>query len=412
MRGESKQIPVVLRGVQLIELIPHCLYEVPRDCHEQAGGIRELTPGRILSRNLKVSERLNQGHPKDEINQCFISYDGVFKARRGVGHADRQYQSTEIPANRELAGTLDELLRMSWELHHVDEEERRAFALIAVTAANTYGSPIDQHKVEAQRRTVQAGTPLDVTGRFNPGRIPLICFAGEHEISARIQAVRGIGRRMSFRETVLEHYIDRLREILLDVSRSQQHRLRNEWLAATEKRTPRSVRAEADRLQHDAQCLRRIVTRPISRSLMRSVQDMDEAVGLLREAAAGRNGEAIERAKGILGRVYRAMILLDCLWRLEELLLQLGILQDRGETTITDARQIQWRDELEAIHHRLTRTDSMTGRRLEEGFQAPVLGRVVPHVHLAKVRLMRIASSGGADLPGMKEELERAVTPL
>jgi hypothetical protein len=54
----------------------------------------------------------------------------------------------------------------------------------------------------------------------------------------------------------------------------------------------------------------------------------------------------------------------------------------------------------------------MTGRRLEEGFQAPVLGRVVPHVHLAKVRLMRIASSGGADLPGMKEELERAVTPL
>lgn len=410
-KNESKPVPLVLRGVKLIELIPHCLFEVPVDCHALSAGARELRAGCILSRNLKVSERLNGGSVQEQVDQVFISYDGVYKARRGVGHADRRYRSREIPANKKLSGSLDELVRTSWELHKVDEDGRQAFVLIATRAAKDYGTPIDETKVRAQARALQAGTLNDITGRFNPGRIPLICFAGEHELASRIQAVRGIGRRMSFREAVLEHFIDRLREIVLEVSRSQQHRLRNEWLAPGPNRTPKYVRQEADRLTDAAMRLRAIVTRPFSRSFHRSADDLDAAAQLLREAAGGRNGDTILQAKELIGQVLRATIQLECHWRLEEILLQLGILEDRGEK-LEDSRQLMWHDELRSIHHRLVSVEPITGKRLEHGFRGPVLQRVVPHVHLADAYLMRVLSQGGPDLVTMKEELDKAVEPL
>ncbi|MEK7620029.1 MAG: hypothetical protein AAB413_02195 [Patescibacteria group bacterium] len=376
-----------------------------------AVGVRELRPGCILSRNLKVSERLNGGKVEDEVKQCFISFDGVYKARRGVGHADRRYRSREIPANKQLGNTLDQLVRMSWELHKVDEDGREAFVLIAVQAAKTYGAPIDETKRRAQARTLQAGTLIDTRGRFNPRRIPLICFAGEHEIASRIQAVRGIGRRMSFREAVLEHYIDRLREIVLEVSRSQQHRLRQEWLAPTKKRTPKLVRQEADRLADAATRLRAIVTRPFSRSFTRSASDLDAAAQLLREAASGRNGDTIIRAKELIGQVFRATVQQECHWRLQELLLQLGILEDRGDQ-LEASRQLMWRDELRAVHRMLVSEEPLTGKRLEHGFKGPVLQRVVARVHLAIGALMRVLAQGGPDLQTMKEELDKAVEPL
>ena len=300
---------------------------------------------------------------------------------------------------------------MSWELHKVDEDGREAFVLIAVQAAKTYGAPIDETKRRAQARTLQAGTLIDTRGRFNPRRIPLICFAGEHEIASRIQAVRGIGRRMSFREAVLEHYIDRLREIVLEVSRSQQHRLRQEWLAPTKKRTPKLVRQEADRLADAATRLRAIVTRPFSRSFTRSASDLDAAAQLLREAASGRNGDTIIRAKELIGQVFRATVQHECHWRLQELLLQLGILEDRGDQ-LEASRQLMWRDELRAVHRMLVSEEPLTGKRLEHGFKGPVLQRVVARVHLAIGALMRVLAQGGRDLQTMKEELDKAVEPL
>ncbi|MBI4435506.1 hypothetical protein HY630_02445 [Candidatus Uhrbacteria bacterium] len=410
-KGEPKPQPLVLRGIKLNELIPHCLYEVPVGCFEGASAIRELKSGSILSRNLKVSERLNGGPPEEEWKQCFVSYDGVHKARRGVGHADRRYRSREIPANKRLAGTLDELVRTSWELHKVDEDGREAFVLIAVQAAKKYGKPIDETKRRAQARTLQAGTLTDTKGRFNPGRIPLICFAGEHEIASRIQAVRGIGRRMSFREAVLEHYIDRLREIVRDLSRSQQYRLRAEWLAHGPGRTPKKVKEEADRLEDAAKRLRAIVSRPFSRSFTRSADDLDAAAKLLREAAGGRNGDTILDAKELIGQVFRATVQQECHWRLEEVLLQLGILEDRGEK-LESSRQLMWHDELRAVHRKLVSVEPITGKRLEHGFKGPVLQRVVPNVHLADVHLMRVLAQGGPDLVTMKDHLDKAVAPL
>ncbi|NQV89837.1 hypothetical protein HQ487_00345 [Candidatus Uhrbacteria bacterium] len=409
-KGEPKIEPLVLTGAKLIELIPHCLYEVPMDCHELAKDVRELRPGSILSRNMKVSERLSGGPIESQVDQCFQSFDGVFKARRGLGKIDRRYRSREIPANKKLAGTLDELMKYSWELRKVDEEGQSSFVLIAVRAAKAYGKPIDETKVMAQQRTLQAGSVIDSIGRFNPGRIPLICFAGENKVASRIQAVRGIGRRMSFREVVLEHYIDRLHEISRDVSRSQEHRLRGEWLVPL-KRTPNSVRKEAGQIEFEAQRLRAIVSRPFSRSFNRCADDLDEAAQLLRQAATASDGQYVDQSKDVIGRVYRAMIQMDCHRRLEEVLLQVGILEDRKQD-IGASEQLMYKEELLAIHRRLAHVDPRTARKLEHGFKRPVLPRVLPRIHLAVEALMRKLIDGGPDLKTMQTELKLACAPL
>lgn len=416
LRGEEKgkkrkrKPPLPLCGVRLIELVPHCLYEVPIDCHDLAKGVDELRAGSILSRNMKLSERLNGGSVEGEVQQHFQSLDGVYMARRGLGGIDRRYRSREIPANRKLAGTLDEMVKRSWELHLVDEEEREAFVLVAVQAAEEYGRPVDEDKVAAQERTLQAGNPFDTKGRHNPGRIPLICFAGERRIAKRIHAVRGKGRRMSFREAVVEHYIDRLCEIARDVSRSQRHRLREAWLTGKE-RTPVRVRREADRLEGAARRLRAIVSRPFSRSFTHCANDLNEAARLLRVAAKERRGDEVAQAKEVIGRVYRAMIQMECHWRIEDILLQASILEDRNQELGASQRKM-WHEELRAVHRRLTSVDALTGKRLEDGFRRQVLPRVFPHVQLADIHLMQDDPDRGSDLATMREELRKAVEPL
>jgi hypothetical protein len=408
-RRKSKQKPpLVLRDAKLIELVEHCLYEVPRDCHAEAVGVSELKPGCILGRNLKVSGRIS-GSSEDEVNQCFVSYDGVYKARRGVGHADRRYRSSEVPANKDLAGTLDELVRLAWELHKVSEDEREAYALKAVRAAEDYGKPIDGRKVAAKARTLQAGELKDSTGRFNPGRIPLICFAGKNQIAARNQAVRSIGRHMSFREAVLEHYIECLHEICFEVSRSQEHRLRDEWLAKGPARTESKVLQEAQRLADAATRLRAITVRPLSRSFGRCADDLDEAASLLRKAAQERDGNEVTKAKLVIGKVYRAMVQLECHWRLEDVLMQVSILEDnRG--SISGSQRRVWHEELCAVHLRLRSPDRLTGKLLEYGFKRKVLPRVLPRIILADASLMD--EPAGKELKAMMAELKLACEPF
>ncbi len=400
--------PLPVLQMRLIELIPGCLYEIPsREESEVLDRVRELRPGKLLSRNLNVTKRKNgEDAQKDPARQCFISYDGAYKARRGLGRADRRGKGIEIPDLRSWDGTFEKLIRTSWELRRGTQAERAEFVLVAVHAAEDHIHVLDEDKKRALGRTLQT-----LSWKDQPECIPLICFAGHNRLIARIQAVRGIGRRMSLRELVLEHYLDRLREICHDVAFSQEYRLRKQWMAPGPKRTPRLVRQEAEKLEDAARRLRLIVTRPFSRAFTRVAADMDEAARLLREAAAGRNGDTIERVRELIGRIYRSMKLLEYHWQLEEVMLQAAVLQDRNDTP-SDAQQSMWHDELRFVHRRLTSVEKLTGRRLEEGFARPVLPHVVPHVHLADVHLMRQSSDGGPDLKTMYDELRTACDPL
>lgn len=403
----DREGPLAVEGMRLIELIAGCLYEIPP---QRAGAgleqIKELRAGKILSRNLKVSKRMNGGTLEEEGQQCFISYDGVYKARRGLGRADRRGQGSEIPDLQRWDGTFETLMRTSWELRRSGEDERAQFVLVAVQSAQAHERVLDEDKRRALSRTLQT-----VSLKDRPECIPLVCFAGHNRLIARIQAVRGIGRRMSLRELVLEHTIDRLREICREVSISQEYRLRKPWMAPGPKRTPRLVRQEAERLEDAARRLRLIGLRPLNRSFVRAANDLAEAARLLREAAAGRNGDTIDCAREVIGRVYRSMRQLECHWQLEEILSLLASLRDRGET-LSPSQQLAWHEELRLVHRRLTTVDRLTGKRLEDGFVHPVLHRVVPHVHLADVHLMRSLRDGGPNLEKVYEELRTACEPL
>ncbi|MBI5793505.1 hypothetical protein HZA87_00230 [Candidatus Uhrbacteria bacterium] len=406
LRDGEDPLPVL--QMRLVELIAGCLYEIPaRQGDERLDRFRELRPGKLLSRNLNVTRRKNgEDAQKDPARQCFISYDGVYKARRGLGRADRRAKGIEIPDLTRWDGTFDALMRTSWRLRRAEDGEQAEFVLVAVGAAKKREHVLDEDKRRALGRTLQT-----VSLKDRPECIPLVCFAGHNRLIARIQAVRGIGRRMSLREIVLEHYLDRLREICREVSFSQEYRLRKMWLAPGPKRTPKAVRQEAQRLEDAARRLRLIVTRPFSRSFARVADDMDEAARILREAANGRNGDTIDRAREVIGRIYRSMKQLECHWQLEELMLQAAVIQDRDDRP-SDSQQDFWHGELRYVHRRLTSVDRLTGKRLEDGFARPVLPHVVPHVHLADVHLMRQTSDGGPDLPRMYEEMRTACDPL
>lgn len=402
--------PMSVQGMRLIQLVADCLYEVP-DSGSAEETTRGLRHGCILSRNLRLTERFTGGDLSEQAKQCFVSYDGVYKARRGLGRADQRGNAREIPDLRTWTGSLEELLRMSWKLRKDGSGDQTRFVLTAAVAAEDHRRVIDRTKIEALARTLQAGSMLDKRGRFNPGRIPLICFAGQRQLAMRIQAVRGIGRHMSFREVVLEHYIDRLSEICRDVMRSQEYRLRSDWLAENNKRTPQKVRVEAQRFEDAARRLRQIKIRPFCRSFTRASDDMNEAAKILREAAENRDVDKIANSKVVIGRVYRSMRMLEQHWRLEELMVQCANVLDHG-SDLSYARRRMWHSELCGVHRVLTHVDKITRQKLENGFVNPVLHRVVPHVYLADASLMRSQADGGTDLRTMYAELRIACSPM
>lgn len=410
LQKERDQPPIPLSRVMLIELIPHSLYIVPPDVYSKFSNVSGLQAGRVLSRNLKVSQRIHGSVQKD-IHQCFISFDGVYTAQRSFGRIDRRYKAEEIPANNQLAGVLDYLLRQSWELHRLEDDDREEFVLYAIGAADEYGSPIDAHKVEAQQRTRQVSQLEDSRGRFNPGRLPLVCLAGERQIYLRTQSVRCIGRRMGFREAVLEYYISRIRDLCRTSLRSLHQKLKGEWLGHAPHRTARIVKQEAERLQRMAQKFRSIVVRPFCRALIHCADELDEATKLLYRAARQRRAELIEEARTAIEKVYRSLKLVECHWRLEDVLLLVSDLHDR-KRAIGASEQCAWYKELESIYRTLVQADPVTGKKLEHQFQRRVLPHVVPHVYLSIKALMEMECGKDSDFTKVRQELKLACEPL
>ena len=432
VRGEGKRLPLDVKNFALIELVPHCLYEVPAHGPGALKDVIELAPGRILSRNLAVSERLAGTGSPSVGEQCFISYKSVYTARRGMAHAHVRGNSLELPALSSWDDTFDWMVKTSWTLHLLEEDGREQYVMVAHALLDAHGRVIDKQKVAALERAIQAGKLKDSLGRFNPGRIPLIIFAGQRKLAKRIRAVRGISRRMSFREVVLQVYIDSLRLMCRQIAGSQLHRLQSRKLFGEDRlipleagddgqglaRSTRTVLKQAVRLDQVATQLESIVTKPFDRSLKHTVRDMRAAARSMVEAAEAVRADGVDAAavvmldaRDALMRVYHSMKLRELHWQLEELLLQTAILIDQSRTVVNPQKRI-WHEELRAIHRMLTRPDLMTGRHLDDGFRRQVRSSVFPHVHLADVLLMRQISDGGPDLQGVDEELRKACAPL
>jgi hypothetical protein len=187
--------------------------------------------------------------------------------------------------------------------------------------------------------------------------------------------------------------------------------LRQEWLTQGFGFTSQLIMDEAMHLEADVRRVSSIVTPAFYRGLTQIMQDAQEAGRLLQEAGQDHRATKIDSAKQIIGRLWRQMKLWDYHLQLEEFLFLSRLLQQRTDP-LSHIRKEIWNQELQWIHYRLTSQDTLTGKRLEEDAPSSFLYRVVPHVHLAQIYLMRQESDGGPDISSLCEELQAACEPL
>ncbi|MDO8625073.1 MAG: hypothetical protein Q7R47_03245, partial [Candidatus Diapherotrites archaeon] len=292
MLGKTKQGGHLVRvsGIQLEVLVNDCLYIVA----EEVNGIRR---GSILSRNLKETKKRG-GSIEDPASHCFIRYDGINLARRGIGRIDGNYKKVETPNLSEWRKQLDLMMRLAWTLHRADGKENE-FEWIAEKAVRKNTRVVDQKKVEAHAKTRKAASKKDRIDRRNTGMIPLLCGAADDRLFARIQNIRGIGRRMDWRGVVLEHFIDQMRSKCAEIQRDVEQKLCADTLFGPS-RTTRRVKNSARDMRTYAKHLRTFNARPFTRALAHVADDLDSAAAIMDQAVADLDSKKMEEAKLIL----------------------------------------------------------------------------------------------------------------
>ncbi|PJA45398.1 hypothetical protein CO174_03330 [Candidatus Uhrbacteria bacterium CG_4_9_14_3_um_filter_50_9] len=397
--------PLEIREIRLIILVNRCLYLTTEDGHG-------LKTGQVLWRNLALTERRG-GSRSEPASEQFIAYDSLNHARRVASLLEPSYREVEDPDLRKWLKELDWMVRTSWTLHEVSEDDQRAYEWRAASVADDHARVQNRNKVAAVGRTAQAASIKDTLGRPNPGRLPLVCFAGERALRKRVNEIRGIGRRISWRQLVLEHYIDRLREIVLDLSRSAEHRLRCRVLFG-EDRTVSKVRLVAASMEGSARTLRTLVGRPFNHTFQHVATDLDTCVDVMRRAAehakAGRIDEGtalMAGVKSLLQKIYRSVQILQFHWQLEEILVQTSRIK-RTSSDLSPSQQRVWHDELRGVQRRLYQTDPVTGQAWDDGFRRKLVHGVASQIHLADTCLMQPLSAGGPNIKQMHEHLKSA----
>lgn len=383
-------------------LVNGCLYLVTEDGHR-------LRRGQVLSRNLKLTKKIG-GSYDDPSTHCFIRYDGVNDARRALGRLDGTYRKVEIPQITEWRKKLEWMLRASWTLTERSEAEN-VFGWEAGQLVAKHDQVIDENKRSANERTRKAGLRRDRIDRRNTGMIPLLCFAADKFLERRLQAVRGIGRRIEWRAVVLEYYIDQLRTKCREVERGVHYHLRENGVFS-ESGIPSKIRECATRMREYVATLRRIHARPFSRSLTHAAADLELAATHMIRGADTRDVVSMEQAAAIFRRVYRSMRMLELHWRLEEVLVVVAQAH-HGNRSLTLVELNNIGSELSDIHQAFTSKDSFTNEPFEYGFQTRVLPHVVAHIHLAHNALLQTTLHDGVvHLGDMYDNLKEACSPF
>jgi len=108
-KTSKKSDLIVCADISLEVLVNGCLYVVAEDSDH-------LRRGQVLSRNLDLT-RKHSGSLQDQASHCFIRFDGVNDARRGIGRIDGRYRRVESPDLTEWRKQLDWMMRQAWSLH-------------------------------------------------------------------------------------------------------------------------------------------------------------------------------------------------------------------------------------------------------------------------------------------------------
>ncbi len=396
--GEKK----FLTAVALEVLVNGSLYVVIREGH----GLRK---GQVLSRNMKLTE-VGDGDRHDPSSHHFIRYDDVYNARRALGRLHGNYKRAEVPSLRGWSSQLNWMMEMSWTLHKAGEGDKNQFVWVAEQLIDQHGRVRDSNKVSAIGRTRKAGTKTDATGRVNTGMIPLLCSAANRSLTRRIQAVRGIGRRMDWRAVVLEAYIDQLREQSQVIGRAAKQRLASAHVFG-DKRTKGSVERHANRMRSYAERLGQIHARPFSRAFMHVGAELLLGASSMSYAAETLDSDRMEESAAILRRIYRSMKMLEYHSRLEEILVLVAEAHHRG-VEVEGRTLTLCIEELSRVHSLLTQNDSFTGESLEEGFRNSVLARVVSSMQLARLALLHGVADGESKTSVAYKNLKEACAPF
>lgn len=388
-----------ISAIELIILVNGCLYVVKND----GFGLRA---GDILSRNLDLTRRKGSDPTRQE-EQVFIRYQSIYAARRGIGRVYGRYKAIELPELSRWRIDADWLLRRSWTLSRNDPTGDEQFVWRADGRIRQHLGDKAANKVAALTRFMKIATLTDALGRRNTPALALQCSAADRSLEARAQEVRGIGRRMDWRGIVLEHFVDELRSECRVIRRAAQDAFTAKDLFGAE-RTSKALRVRARRMIEYAEILRGLHVRTFDRVFDHVARELDEASGLLSEAAGKHDATPLDRVRALLGKIYRSMMLVDEHWRLEEILDVVAEHHHRNQPLSDDQKRV-FIEELVSVHHALTTEDSLTKQMIGEGFELNVLPVVIGNVVLARTELTNVA---GVKPRQLYEFLKRACEPL
>lgn len=387
-------------AIDLVVLVNSCLYLVMKD----GQGLRA---GQILSRNLDLTRQKGLD-PNNLAEQVFAVFDSIYDARRGIGRVHGRYRSTEIPELVHWRLEIDKLLRVSWTLRKTDPEGDAQFVWQAERRLSRHRNDRAAHKVRATGLLARIASLTDRTGRRNTPTIPLQCMAADWELFARVQEVRGIGRRMDWRAMVLEHYIDELRSECWAIRRAAQDALCTPDIFTEGHRIPRALRMRANRMAYYARFLREVQVRTFNRVFTHVAGELENACELLHDAAERRSADRLDRVRELLSRIYRSMMLADEHWRLQEILAVVAEHHHQSQP-LSREKIDMFGDELADSHRILTSVDPMTGDHIDKGLERNVLPVVCGEIVLARADLQ---NSAGVFLPGVYRHLKKACEPL
>lgn len=395
---DSEHHLALYEALDLTILVNGCLYLVRNDSEH-------LRAGDILFRNLRLS--INKGlDPRELSEQIFVRYHSIYDARRGIGRIYGRYKSNEIPELERWRIDTDWLLRTSWRLERGSDKEAE-FVWRAERRVRKHAGDSADHKVRARGLTAKVATFMDVLGRRNTPTIPLQMCAADRALQARIQEVRGIGRRMDWRALVLEHMIDQLQNECRLIRRAAEEAFICKDIFG-EARTPKTLRQRAMRMRDHAVFLQELPVRTFNRAFNHVARELVEVADLLCESARDRSIKPLERVHRLLGTIYQSMALSELHWRLQEILLVVAQIVKSGYT-LSPSQTTLFVEELQDVCNALTGSDPVTCVPMGDGFELNVIPTVLAETRLALVCLQ---SADGVCLPDLYDHLKSACAPL
>lgn len=393
--GRVKQIETL----DLVILVNMCLYIVERD----GFGLRA---GDILSRNFDMTRQYGQDS-SDLGSQVFLRYGSIYDARRGIGRIEGRYKRLEIPELQRWGMEVDWLIRVSWTLQRDKPDLDAQFIWVADQRIRKHKTDRADKKVAARELLARVSTLHDRTGRRNTSSLPLQLSTADQRLEARVQEVRGIGRRMDWRAVVLEHYLDQLERKCRALRRAAQDALVAKDLFG-EERTPKALRRRANRMLEHSEILGDVQVRTFRRAFTHIARELEEISELLHDAADRRSADRLERVRELLKNVFESMVLAEQHWRMQEILLVAADHHHR-KLSLSSEQISLFLDEVTGIIQVLTDVDPVTGQFIGSAFLTDVVPVVRGKLCLAKVELQNVL---GVNVEELYRLLKQAAEPI